>query len=416
MKITYNAFYIFIARIINAFSILSVTLIISRTQGPEIFGGYSFLNTIIMTGIVLANYGTDTLMVREASREKQRANKYFTSTFIFKVISSLCVIITIIVVFKLVLNNQKIEFLLPYYSVVILLNALSQSLWFYADISNRFRLHATMWSFSNIIKVPFVYFFILTGEGLNAIILALIVSEFISFCISYYFVKKFLFFSFKSFLCSDIPVIFKKATPLAAVVVLSVILFRVDTLMLQILKEQKDVGFYSAAYKIFEFIGIIPSTICIILLPDLSESYVKEFQIFKKKILKMIVFLFFVGLTLSALLILLSNFIIHFLYGPEFFDSISCLKILSCVVLFMFFNGFFSYVAIAMNKENNIIIILSIVTACNILLNLYLIPKYSFNGAALATLVSEFFMFFSLFFIFKELFYHISKHHDINHS
>ena len=79
-----NSAYLFAARFINSLAILGLILLISRRLGPDIFGGYSFLTALIMTGIVVANFGLDTLLVREVSRDHSVGPKYLSSVLGFK--------------------------------------------------------------------------------------------------------------------------------------------------------------------------------------------------------------------------------------------------------------------------------------------------------------------------------------------
>lgn len=389
MQLTKNAAYLFSARFINSLSILALVLIISRQLGPDIFGGYSFLNAVIMTGIVIANFGLDTLMVREVSRDNFLGNQFLSSVLAFKIISAIAVMAGVCGLFRFFLDDQAMVRLLIIFSVVICLNSLSQSFWYYGDAFQKFQFHAGLWAFSNVIKIPAVWLFISLKQDLNMIIYALIITEAISLIISGYWIRRRFRLVLGKLSVKSMPPLFKKVWPLAVVFILSAIYFRIDMMMLEVMKGEKAVGFYSAAYKLIEFLSIIPGTVTIAALPGLTKEYSANVESFRASFFKTVTALGIGGVAIGLFLYLFSKHIVLLLYGPLFSDSVLSLSILSVVVLFLFVNGYFAYVTIATNNDRAVALILVISTILNVLLNYYLIQKYSHVGAALSTLFSE---------------------------
>jgi len=66
------------------------------------------------------------------------------------------------------------------------------------------------------------------------------------------------------------------------------------------------------------------------------------------------------------------------------------LRILIFALALIFFGNFFNSILIAGNKQNKLLKILSLVAIFNILLNLILIPKFSYLGAAFSSVFTEF--------------------------
>lgn len=392
MQLTKNAAYLFSARIVNALSIMALILIISRRLGPDIFGGYSFLNAVIMTGVVVANFGLDTLMVREVSRDNLKGNQFLSSVLGFKIMSSLAVMVGVWGLFWFFLHDQIMIRLLAVFSVVICLNSLSQGFWYYGDAFQKFQFHAALWASSNVIKVPIVWFFISLEQDLAMVIYALIVAEVISLIISGWLIRLHFSFVLGNLSFKSMPPLFKKVWPLAVVFILSAIYFRIDMMMLEVMKGEKVVGIYSAAYKLIEFLSIIPGTVTVAALPGLSTDFSANIEGFRENFCKTVAALGLGGAAIGLLLYLFSKQVVLLLYGPLFSDSVLSLNILSGVVFFLFVNGYLAYVTIATNNDRAVALILVISTILNVLLNFYLIPRYSHVGAALSTLVSEIFM------------------------
>jgi O-antigen/teichoic acid export membrane protein len=191
---------------------------------------------------------------------------------------------------------------------------------------------------------------------------------------------------------------FKRAWPLAMIFILSAVYFRVDLMMLEVLTDEKTVGIYSAAYKLLEFLSIIPTTVAVAALPGLSGDYSTNMKEFRTSFHRTLTVLGVGGGTVGLILYLFSRQIIQLLYGPAFTASALSLSILSGAVFFLFVNGYLVYVTIATNNDRPVALILVLSTTLNIMLNFCLIPRYGHAGAAISKLLSEIFM--SLFLVF----------------
>jgi len=96
---------------------------------------------------------------------------------------------------------------------------------------------------------------------------------------------------------------------------------------------------------------------------------------------------------------LLSEKIILFLFGPQFQQSIAALKILSLFIIISYLNGLAGYFLTSTNRQALTAKIIAATTGINVFLNFILIPRYSYIGAAYATVVSEV-LFLAFFFVF----------------
>jgi O-antigen/teichoic acid export membrane protein len=359
-----------------------------------------------LTGTVFATFGLDTFMVRELSREPGLGDRLLSSILGFKFLSSLMVIAGSFILFCIFLEDKAILSLLGLFSLVICLNTLSQSFWYYGDALQQFQVHAGLWAFSNLIKVPIVWFFITLKQDLWMVVYALIISEVISLVTSGYWVRdrfrlKQPIVSFKS-----VPTLLKEGWPLATILILSALYFRIDVMMLEIMEGERAVGVYTSAYKLIEFLCIIPGTVTIAALPGLSLDYVNNIKGFRESFYKTVTVLGIGGVVIGLFLHLFSEKVVLTLYGSLFHDSMFSLSILSGVVFFLFLNGYLAYVTIASNNDKAVVLVLVVSTLLNVSLNLYFIPRYSHAGAAISTLISEIWMLLCYIFIFvkKDIF------------
>ena len=84
-----------------------------------------------------------------------------------------------------------------------------------------------------------------------------------------------------------------------------------------------------------------------------------------------------------------SEHIITFIYGNQYDQAGAVLQILIWTVCFLFINGAASTALNASHKEYSVTKIYFVAAIFNVILNLFLIPEYSFIGASISTVLSE---------------------------
>ena len=89
--------------------------------------------------------------------------------------------------------------------------------------------------------------------------------------------------------------------------------------------------------------------------------------------------------------------------GAEYSDATLTLQILSVSLIGAIFGGLITYALNIPLRREKYNVIATVASACiNIGLNLFMIPLFKQNGAAITTAISEFFVFFFCFFTLKD--------------
>ena len=87
----------------------------------------------------------------------------------------------------------------------------------------------------------------------------------------------------------------------------------------------------------------------------------------------------------------LSKYIVLILYGDKYLPAISALRIVVWYTTFAYMGAVRNIWILANNQQHYLWIINFLGAFANIVLNAILIPKYGINGAAVASLVTQFF-------------------------
>ena len=386
---TKNTLYIFAGRASNALFFFLLALVVSRQLGPALFGVFSFLTTVVISANCFSNLGLDIWMVREVTKAPSKGKWYLSIILGLKMVTSLVTMIIVLLVFRVTDLPQTTLNLLEILSASILLNTISQTLWHYGNCFKQFIYHSVLWAASNIIKAVLGIALVFLFPDLQILIIGIVVAEGISMILSIYIIRRkfgdfvpvFQFAVWKNILASS--------APIAIGMIFGVLYFRLDIVMLQLITEEKVVGFYSAAYKLFEVSVVLPHSFMVVLFPTLVEEHHSNQILFKKRFKKAIVIFSLTGGSIALLLWSFSHEIIKIIYGDKFFPSAQILDVLAVSTLLFFISFLLSHILIASGREKVNTWNLAGVVALNIILNLAWIPQYGAIGAAWATLFCE---------------------------
>jgi len=133
---------------------------------------------------------------------------------------------------------------------------------------------------------------------------------------------------------------------------------------------------------------IIPLGYLMALQPLISRLFQSSLEKFKIACAKSIKYLFIVMLPIAVGTTLLSDHFIVLFFKDSFLASANVLSILIWTLVPYTINITLAHTLIASNNQNINLRSLIISMMCNVTLNLLLIPRFSFLGAAMTTLIS----------------------------
>ena len=180
---------------------------------------------------------------------------------------------------------------------------------------------------------------------------------------------------------------------------LASIFWRIDLWLLKPLAGTASVGIYSAGVKYLDGFNVIPSYFTLAIFPlmsryakDSHESLVRAYQL-------AIRLLVMVALPIAILVTVLATPLIRILGGAAFLpDSAIALTLLIWSIPVGFINSVTQYVLIAVGQQRFLTRAFLIGVTFNVTANLVLIPRYGFAGAAVATILSEWSLFFPFYY------------------
>jgi O-antigen/teichoic acid export membrane protein len=388
-KVFVDTIYQVAGKVIISFLGFITTAFLTRYLGVTQFGEYNLITTIAGFITLFADFGLATYVIREIASERENKDfikHIFSLRFYIALLSLLIVCVALL--------------FLPYSSTVKLGIFISSVSGFLLLLSSVFwAFHQGKLNFKKVVAIQII-------AGVTGFILTLI---FIFFKFSLLWIISINLFSNaaglllslgdfrKSSLLTNNISAYKKILyevwPFGVGLILSIAYFKIDTIMLSFYFNPSlhpDVAYYSIAYKIFEVLLVFAGYFTSTLFPIFSQP--REKNEFKKIYEKYFLFTLLLALGGGIGMFLFAPLLIQILGGNSYLSAVPSVQILSLSLFASILSGFFLNIAIVGNKQLFLIKFAILAMILNIALNLFIMPKYSFVGASITTVLTQLFI------------------------
>ena len=163
----------------------------------------------------------------------------------------------------------------------------------------------------------------------------------------------------------------------------------VDTVILGAMRSNAEVGWYGAAYRIYEGLTYPPSIIASVVTPRLSYLFVHDRARVRRLLAASLGGAAVLGLVLGGAAVALARPLVMLLFGEAFAGAVAPLQILAGGALFVFCTWILHAAAIATNLDRRLFLTTTVGLGTNVLLNVVFIRRWGISGAASATVIAE---------------------------
>lgn len=388
---------------------LLVGIWIVRYFGPEYFGKFNYVNAWLTLMAAMIPLGTESIIVSELVKDSDNKDTILSTSFVLYFFTGL--IFTLLSIAFVIIskpNDLEILSLIWILSIPYFLRCLTVPRYFYESnlsikrivlIENAYLIVFTFIKiYFLIFSYPFIYF--IWSFSLEGIFISLTVF------ISYNFKKlsiKFKYFSWirtKSIIGASFSLFLSS---------LAIILYmKVDQIMIGNMLGNKELGYYSVAVRLSELWYFVPVAISTSFYPLLIKLYQDDKFKYWYELQRLHTILFLLSFIVALTVQIFADYGILLLYGDKFSASADVLKlhVWSGIFVFLGMAGSNHFVINNIQKYSFFKSLVGLIT--NIGLNFFLIPLLGIIGAAIATLISQFFastLFLLFFKVLRPLFF-----------
>lgn len=387
----------FLKQVVN----LLVGVFLARYLNPEGLGSLSIASVYMQLLNPIALLGINSIAIKEFVNNNEQSNKVIGTSFYLKLMSSLSAFIILVICAYVFEPNQ----LMRSYIIIVGLSYLLYpfqviDFYFQANLKSKYTVLAQQ--ISTVIAAALKIWGMINGYPIVffvwLVLIELIVSTTLLLII---FKAKTNLFNWTFDMTLALRML-KESFPIIFTGFFIVIYMRVDQLMIQKMLDTESVGNFAAAIKLSEAFYVVPGIIAGSLFPAIINGLKISREEYLNRMQRLYSVFALVCILVSAVVILLGDFIVSVLYGEAYTQTSSVLKVHFCNSLFVFFGVAYSQAFIVEGLQRFTTINTIIGAMLNIILNLYFIPKIGIVGSAIATLIAQFYSGFFCLLLFPK--------------
>ena len=393
--ITQNTTYYTLALVFQKVLALIYFTFLARGLGVEDLGKYTFAFSFTTIFSVLVDVGLSSVLTREIAKHQKNEKNILSNVLGLKVILSIVVYGIIILLVNFLGYPALVKNLVYLTGLVMLLDNFSLTWWATLRGHQNLKYESIGISlFQLIVVLVGGIFLYLKLDVIYLVLVMILASSFnciFSYCQMFYYLK------LKPRIAIDKKVILnllKISIPFALAGIFARLNTQIDTVFLSKLGCSSfdicdaNVGIYSVATRITLALHFIPLAFVAAVFPAMSKLFVEDKEKLVRTFEKAMRYLMVIAFPLAVGVIVLAPIFVPKIFGKAYVNSILPLQILmvSLAGIFLTFpiGAFLNATSRQMRNTLNI----GIAVVVNIILNLILIPKFTYVGAAAASLVS----------------------------
>jgi O-antigen/teichoic acid export membrane protein len=374
---------------------------LARILKAEGFGEISFATAVLAYFTLLNNLGLDTFGIREVARDQNQIKPYVSNILGIRISGAILSFLLLLVFITLISKPLEVKKLILLYGLGVFTFSLTLD-WVFMGIE-KMQYLAISRIIQQISYVALIFLLIRRPEQILTIPLIQFASAVLAILIlTYVFVRKFAFYKI-NFNLGAWKNILKASLPMGFSFIMIQIYYNFDVILLGFMKSEKEVGWYSSAYKIILLINTIGLIYYSAIFPLISKYYKSSMEKLKlllgytSKLMVTVVVPLGVGGVFAA------RPIMDLVYGETFRGGVKAFQILIWVVCIIWVSCIYGNSLLACDKQKKFLVGVSLGALTNIVSNLILIPRFSLIGAAISTVLAEGVVFIYMYHNFSKI-------------
>jgi len=401
----------------TSFFLLVLLILAGRYLGDANYGIFTFSLAFVFVVEIFTDFGLSELSQRSITRDKDLASKYLGNLLVWKLIVSTVVFAVLVLAINLLKSSPETRFTVYLLGFANILRSFKSSCRALFRAFERFDLDClTMYIERSALLVVGIIVIIM-GGGLVSFALVFVGVRVFDLALTFGILNWKIVKIVPKFNFTFLKKLQIEALPFGLFFVIITLYAYIDTVMLSLIrmniiqdvvKVNAEVGWYNAAYKIYEGLTVFPFIICAVIYPRLSQLFVtnkKAHSLLSSRVAK---YMFIISFPIVICGIIISKDIINITFGEKFQNSVDALQILLVGIVFVFQIRLFHIILNSVDKQKVVMYIGFVGLIVNVLLNFLLIPRYGFRGAAATTVMSELIVFGAYYFYFRRSYFQVS--------
>ena len=388
-RVLKNASWIIICRVVQAVLALIISMITARYLGPSNYGLLNYAMSVVAFVLPVMRLVLTSILVQEFISEPEKEGETLGTSIILSLISAVVCVIGVNLFVSLA-NSGETDTLIvcALYSSILIFQVFEVfNYWFQSKLQAKY---------SSIIAL--IAYGVVSAYKIYLLITQKSIYWFsVANTLDYLIIAVGLFVIYKKRCGQKLSFNKSRAKKLLSVSkyyiisdLMVVVFAQTDRIMLKAMIDNAATGYYSAAITCAGMTQFIFAAIIDSMRPTIFEGKKVAEDVYKLNLARLFSIITYLSLAQSVVMTILAPIIIRVLYGAEYGASISALQIVVWYTTFSYLGSARNIWILAEGKQKYLWQINLFGAVANVLLNALLIPNIGVNGAALASLITQF--------------------------
>ena len=389
-RYAFNTGWLFFEYSLRAVTGVLVGIYVARYLGPERFGIFSYISSVVAIFAAVARLGLDGIMTREFVQRPQNYTTDLGTAFWMMIAAGIVNLIFLVGTITIFDQDYQHGLYALLAGGIIVFQSFGVIDWFFQS-----RVQAKYVTACRVVGLVMSSGVRMAAVLLHADLLAFFVITLFDQALLatlYLFIgkRRELPAFFSCFSIVRAKELFHSSWPLIFTALAITLYMKIDQIMIKSMLGEREVGIYSAAVKIYEAWIMIPFMITVSLIPAIVKAKSLGETVYQQRLVYLFRFIFWSSVIAAAIVITFSNWIILHSFGPAYQKASSVQAIVMFTAAWAALGSGSARYLVIEGMEKKIAVRTISAVVVNGLLNLALIPRMGIQGAAIATLVCTF--------------------------
>jgi O-antigen/teichoic acid export membrane protein len=368
---------------------LLVGVLIARYFGPQLFGEFSYAMAVVMIVSPLAMLALDDISIRRLAQDPSCKNEVLGTSFIMMVAGGVVAFgLAMAAIFLARPGDRLVQWLVGILAAGSIVQAfIAIEFWFESQMQWKFTVYAKTSAFL-LLSIAKIGLILLQAPLVAFAWAGLAETSLGSAGLLIVYRKRGYLIKTWRFSRTMAGSLLRDSWPLVFSALLTMGYLRIDQVMLGSMIGSEELGNYSVAVQISEVWYFIPMVITSSIFPALVKVETSSDELFYAHMQRLYNLMAFLAYAVALPVSFFSKEIIQLLFSSAYTDAAPLLTILVWTGVFTSLGAARNVLIVAKNWTRVNLVSMALGCAINILLNIFLIPKYGAMGAVLATCIS----------------------------
>ena len=384
-----NVIAVAVSQILGKVLTLAWTAVAARELTQAQFGAFNFSLSLALILNAIAEWGFDPALVRLASRRPADLNRHYTEAIAGETVVGLLLFGAVLAATLPSRTGPHVRLATALVFVSVFVDLWSDTARSVGAAAQRQGRTSTALVVQRLVTAALVLPLLLLGAGIAGLAAGLLVGSLVGWVANISALRSFgAKLTWRELRLPSLIEFSRLSLPIGVSALMLVLTARLDTVLIEALKGNRDVAAYAAAYRLFEtvlFVTFAVSSATFTLMSAAAEDHDRVREVVRSGAVATTVLL----LPFAAVCLVDAAPILRLFYGATYAaQSAGALRWLAVAPLVYSVAFFGSTALIAVGRNRGLLIASTVAAVVNLVANLIVIPTYAGTGAAAVTTLS----------------------------